>query len=193
MVGNEKNLPLFHGNGTNDPKQYWFLCESVWRVRQNTNNDVKKGQLVTTLWGRVLDWYMKFIQVPKGTPAKTLDEVRKGKIEEFRKPKSKVQYIIEVKEIMQFSNETVSGFDQIFKTLMVRFIFQYEQHSTQRIVYHNIVISYPETANAIEDCDTERGSGDHDKVRGFTYWRKCSWHEPNSGTADKLDASVIGH
>ena len=84
MVGNEKNLPLFHGNGTNDPKQYWFLCESVWRVRQNTNDDVKKGELVTTLWGRVLDWYMKFIQVPMGTPIKKLDEVRRGLIKNFR-------------------------------------------------------------------------------------------------------------
>ena len=86
MVGNDKNLPLFHGNGTNDPKQYWFLCESVWRVRQNTNNDVKKCQLVTTLWGRVLDWYMKFSMVMSGFTQKTLDQIQAVLIDEFRKP-----------------------------------------------------------------------------------------------------------
>ena len=52
-----------------------------------------------TLQGRTLDWYMKFVQVPMGTPAKIVDEVRKGLIEEFRKPKSEAQYITELKEI----------------------------------------------------------------------------------------------
>ena len=83
MSNDDTKLPLFHGKGTDDPKQYWFLCEAVWTVRQTTDDDVKKGQLVTTLWGRVLDWFMKFIQVPTGTPAKTLDEFRQGLIEEF--------------------------------------------------------------------------------------------------------------
>ena len=77
MVGNDTKLPLFHGNGTGDPKQYWFLCEAVWIVRHTTGDEVKKCQLVTNLWGHALDWFMKFIQVPTGTPAKTLDEIRK--------------------------------------------------------------------------------------------------------------------
>ena len=87
MVGDEVKLTLFHGNGTEDPEQYWFLCEVVWTVRQAANNDVKKGQLATTLRGRALDWYMKFVQVPKGTSSKKLVEVKKGLIEEFKKLK----------------------------------------------------------------------------------------------------------
>ena len=87
MAGDDTKLPFFHGNKTDDPEQYWFLCEAVWTVRQTTNDDVKKGQLATTVQGCALDWYMKFIQVPTGTPAKTLDEVRRGLIEEFQKPK----------------------------------------------------------------------------------------------------------
>ena len=83
MVGNDVDLPLFHGNGTEDIKQYWFLCEVVWIVRQTADDDVKKVQLDTTLRGRTLDWYMKFIQVPVGTPAKILDEFRRGIIEEL--------------------------------------------------------------------------------------------------------------
>ena len=46
-----------------------------------------------TLQGCALDWFMKFVQVPTGTPKKTLSEVRKGLIEDFRKPKFEVQYI----------------------------------------------------------------------------------------------------
>ena len=87
MESDDTKLPLFHGNGTNDPEQFWFLCKVVWTVRQTIDDDVKKGQLETTLRGHALYWYMKFIQVPMGTPGKTLDEVRRGLIEEFRKPK----------------------------------------------------------------------------------------------------------
>ena len=42
---------------------------------------------------------MKFVQVPTGTPMKTLAEVKKGLIDEFRIPKYEAQYIIELKEI----------------------------------------------------------------------------------------------
>ena len=74
-------LPMFHGNWIEDLEQYWFLCEVVWTVRQTVDDDVKKGQLAPTLRGRALDWYMKFIQVPMETLAKTLAEVIKGLIE----------------------------------------------------------------------------------------------------------------
>ena len=75
MESDDMKLPLFHGNGTDDPEQYWFLCEAVWIVRQTTDDDVKKGQLTTTLRGRTLDWFMKFTQVPQGAPVKTLNEI----------------------------------------------------------------------------------------------------------------------
>ena len=61
MEGDDTKLPLFHGNGTDDPEQYRFLCKVVWTVRQATDDDVKKGQRATTLRGRALDWFMKFI------------------------------------------------------------------------------------------------------------------------------------
>ena len=96
----------------------------VWTVRQAADDDVKKGQLATTIRGGALDWYMKFVQVPTGTPMKTLAEVRKGLIEEFRKPKSEAQYMVELKDIKQFPNETVWDFDQRFKILMVRVSFK---------------------------------------------------------------------
>ena len=118
MEGDNTKLPLFHRNGTDDPEQYWSLSKAVWTVRQAMDDDVKKGQLATTLRGRVLDWYMKFTQVPTRTPTKKLDEVRRGLIEEFWKLKYEVQYTTELKEIKKFPNDTIWDFDQRFKTLM---------------------------------------------------------------------------
>ena len=123
MAGDDTNLPLFHGNDTKDPEQYWFLCEAVWTVRKTMDDEVKKVKLETTLLGHALYLFMKFVQVPMGAPAKKLHEIRKRLIEEFRKPKSKVQYITELKEIKQHPNETVWVFYQIFKTLIARVSF----------------------------------------------------------------------
>ena len=55
--------------------------------------------MITTLRGRELDWFMKFCVVLTGTPQKTLDEIRLTMICEFRKPKSELQYITEIKEM----------------------------------------------------------------------------------------------
>ena len=55
MAGDNTKLPLFHGNETDDLEQYWVLCEAVWTVRHTADDDVKKGQLATTLRGLVLD------------------------------------------------------------------------------------------------------------------------------------------
>ena len=43
MVGDDVKLPMFHGNGTEDPKQYWFLSEAVWTIKQVQDEDMKKG------------------------------------------------------------------------------------------------------------------------------------------------------
>ena len=51
------------------------------------DDDVKRIQLATTIRGRALDWYMRFMLVPQGGTAKTLDEIRKGLFEEFKKLK----------------------------------------------------------------------------------------------------------
>ena len=80
-------LPIFQGNNIDDLEQYWFLCEVIWTTRQRVDDDVKKIQLETTLKGRALEWYMRFMLVPQGGTSKTLEEIRKGLFEEFKKPK----------------------------------------------------------------------------------------------------------
>ena len=99
MVGDEMKSPIFHGNRTDDLGQYWFLSEAVWTARQSVDDDLKTSQLVTTLRGHALDWYMRFMQVPQGTTVKTMNEIWEGLFEEFKKPKSEAQYITEIKEI----------------------------------------------------------------------------------------------
>ena len=61
------------------------------------------------------------------------------------------------------------------------------------MVYHSIVTSYLTTTDAAKDRNTERGSGDHNEVRSFTYWGECNWYEPNLGAAGELDALVARH
>ena len=41
---------------------------------------------------------------------KNLDEIHKGLLKEFKKPKYEAKYVIELKEIKQFPNETVWDF-----------------------------------------------------------------------------------
>ena len=73
MVGEDIILPTFNGNGAEDPEQHRFLCEVVWMVRLVHNVEPKKVQMITTLRGCALDWFMKFCVVTPGTPQKTLE------------------------------------------------------------------------------------------------------------------------
>ena len=107
MARDEMKFPIFNGNGTDDPEQYWFLCEAIQTARQTIDDDVKKIHLVSTLRGRALEWFMRFTRVPQGGTVKTLDEIRTGLFEEFKKLKFESQYITKLKEIKQFPNETI--------------------------------------------------------------------------------------
>ena len=55
---------------------------------------------------------MKFVQVPTGTLVKTVEEIKTGLIEEFKKPNYETQYITQLKEIKQYPNESIWYFDQ---------------------------------------------------------------------------------
>ena len=74
-MGDGVNLQFFKCNGTKDSKQYWFLCEAIWTVKQVQDKDIKKGQLVMTFQGHALDWYMKSVQVLTGHHPKTMHKL----------------------------------------------------------------------------------------------------------------------
>ena len=42
MEGDDVKLPLFKGNVTKDPKQYWILSKVVQMVKQVQDDDIKK-------------------------------------------------------------------------------------------------------------------------------------------------------
>ena len=68
MVGNDIKFPIFNGKELEDPEQHWFLGNVVWTVRHVQDEAIKKSQMITTIRGRALDWYMKFSMVPTGIP-----------------------------------------------------------------------------------------------------------------------------
>ena len=96
----------------------------MWIVKKVQYDDINKGQLAITFRGQALVRYMKFMQVPTGHPQKSLAWIRTRLIEEFKNPKSESLYVTELKEIKQFSNESVWYFDQWFKTLMANISFR---------------------------------------------------------------------
>ena len=55
MAGDDIKLPLFQGNATEDPQQYWFFSEVVWTLKQVQYDDIKKGQLDMTFRGQEFD------------------------------------------------------------------------------------------------------------------------------------------
>ena len=96
-MGDDIKLPIFRGTGAKDLDQHLFICEAVWNIKQVQNDDIKKAQLTTTFRDRALTWFMKFstnTQQPK-----TIQEIKDELKKEFKKPKSKLQCITELKEI----------------------------------------------------------------------------------------------
>ena len=63
---NDIKLHIFNGNGLEDPKKHWFLCEFVWTMRQVQDEAIKRDQMITNLRGHALEWYMKLYIVTKG-------------------------------------------------------------------------------------------------------------------------------
>ena len=123
MFVSDIKLPILNGNGLEDLEKHWFLCEVVWTVKQVQEEAIKRAHMIVTFRVRALDRYMKFYVVPVGVLQKSLDQIQIGFIEEFKKPKSELQCITELKEIKQLSTEFVWDFDQIFNTLMAKVHF----------------------------------------------------------------------
>jgi hypothetical protein len=53
-MADEMRLPIFRGDGFEDPDQHWFLCEVVWNIKNVTDEAVKRTQFSTTLRYRPL-------------------------------------------------------------------------------------------------------------------------------------------
>ena len=100
-------LPIFKGTRSEDPEQFWFLCEAVWNAKKITDPDVRAAQLITSFRDQDLTWFMKF----SSTQSPTLDEIKAAITKEFNKPKSESRSITKLKEIQQWRDELVWDFD----------------------------------------------------------------------------------
>jgi hypothetical protein len=78
-----------------------FVCETIWVAKNVQDEVVKIAQLETTFRGCALVWYMKLQSTTPTGQARTLTEIRKALLKEFKKTKSESQYIIELNEIKQ--------------------------------------------------------------------------------------------
>ena len=94
-LADDIKLPIFKGTGSEDPEQFWFLCEAVWNAKNITDLDVRTAQLITSFRDRALTWFMKL----SSTQSPTLDEIKATITKEFKNPKSESQSITELKEI----------------------------------------------------------------------------------------------
>jgi hypothetical protein len=90
-MADEMRLPIFRGDGSEDPDQHWFLCEAMWNIKIITNEAIKRTQFNTTLRDRVLSWYMKLVQGL--AQDKQLNEIKNALIVEFKKPNLESQCI----------------------------------------------------------------------------------------------------
>ena len=87
-------MPILKGLGTEDPNQFWFFADVVWKSQQITDDDLKKVQLVTGLQDKALGWYIKYSMTH---PIVSLKYTKDALNNEFRKPKSQAQFVTEVK------------------------------------------------------------------------------------------------
>ena len=88
-----------------------------------SNDHIQNAQVIMTLWGHVLDFYMKYCVLPLGKPYRILEEIRHAMISKFINPQFDSQCIIEIKEIKQALEETIWDFDQWFKMLTAKVSF----------------------------------------------------------------------
>jgi hypothetical protein len=105
----EMRLPIFRGDGSEDPDQHLFLCDSVWNIKSITDGAIKRTHFITALRDRALSWYMKLVQGL--AQPKPLNEIKNAMIAKFKKPKLESQFITELKEIKQKVAKPVWEFD----------------------------------------------------------------------------------
>ena len=42
-MNDDIKLPVFKGTGSEDPEQFWFLCEAVWTANNITDQDTRRA------------------------------------------------------------------------------------------------------------------------------------------------------
>lgn len=102
-------LPTFKGVGDEDMDRFWFVENAVWTM-QNVNTDVvKRAQMVMAFEGNDLDWFMGYLNQHVDP---TIQHIKDALKQQFRKPKSYSQCIVDLKDFKQVPIESVWEADQ---------------------------------------------------------------------------------
>jgi hypothetical protein len=110
-------LPEFWGEASEDLENNLFIYEKIWEEKHIIDDDTKLAQLAIMLRDRALDLYMSLVvNNPLGV-TRTIADVKKLLINEFRKPSSEDQYMNEMIEIRQKPGDFFWEIDQRFKWL----------------------------------------------------------------------------
>jgi len=96
-------LLVFKGAGSEDPKKFWFVLNSIWNAQQIMDDNIKKVILVSTLQDRALTWYMKYSGI---NPTTGIADIHKELKNEFSWPKSESQSVVGFKDITMMPGET---------------------------------------------------------------------------------------
>jgi len=108
-MANIVKMPVFRGQGSKEPNQFWFVAEDVWKAQQVNDDDMKKAQLVTVLQDEDLTWYIRYSTTHLVASLANTKDVLNA---EFRKLNLQAQCVTKIKEIKQRVNESTWNIDQ---------------------------------------------------------------------------------
>lgn len=72
-MANTTKTTIFNGLGTEDPDQFWFVADVVWKSQQIIYDDMKKEHLVTALQDRAERWHINYSMIH---PADSLKDTK---------------------------------------------------------------------------------------------------------------------
>lgn len=101
MVGSFTRYTEFVGRGNEDVEKHWYLCEAIWRVRQ-TQGNVRPVEFQTTLTERDLHWFIKWTEQNQNP---TVDNIKRGFVQEFKVLQMDQEGLSELREIKQREGE----------------------------------------------------------------------------------------
>jgi len=59
-MGDMLRMPVFHGDGSEDPEQQLFVCKAIWATKQVQDEASQIAQLTTTFRDDAFKWCMKY-------------------------------------------------------------------------------------------------------------------------------------
>ena len=108
------NIPIFDGDG--DPKNIWFVCESLWKANLIDDENQQINQFAGGLRNKVLTWYINFLE----EDPKSKQQKKDNSLEFFKVNDTKHMAGHKLKQIKKRIGESIREYDSRFKYIMIR-------------------------------------------------------------------------